>query len=87
MIDETLLASATMICKVFVDILRIMFKTDLQSWISPTMALVSSPIIVTLLMISNGVVINTSSVAQIILASILVTGAAIGVTEVQKKAT
>lgn len=80
-----LVAAATTVIKVFVDIVRISFPVR-PTWLSPVLAVVVGPIVVLLLMLSSGTILTTAAIAQAIIAGILAGGTAIGVTETQKRA-
>lgn len=80
-----LAAAATTLVKVIVDMLRLAFPNR-PSWVSPVLAVVLGPPVTLLLMIANGNAVTEVLVAQAAVAGILAGGAAIGVTEAQRRA-
>lgn len=76
--------AATTLVKVIVDAIRIATPSR-PSWISPVLAIGLGPLIMALLMVSNGDLLTQVTIAQSVIGGILAGGAAIGVTEAQKR--
>jgi len=84
---ETLVMQAiavTTISKILVDMTKLGFPT-MPSWVPPLAALVYSIAVAQLMLVASGVDLTRANIAQSILAGILAAGAAIGVTELQKR--
>lgn len=76
--------AVTTLAKILVDMTK-MAVPDAPKWIFPIIALGFSIIISILLMTANGMVLDSVNISQGILTAILAAGAAIGVTELQKR--
>lgn len=76
--------AVTTLAKVLVDMTK-MAAPDAPKWIFPLVALAYSLLISMLLMTANGMVLDSVNISQGILNAILAAGAAIGVTELQKR--
>lgn len=74
----------TTIAKILVDMTKLGFPT-MPTWVPPVCALVYSITVAQLFVIATGVDVSRQDVAQSILSGILAAGAAIGVTELQKR--
>jgi hypothetical protein len=73
------------IVKVLVDMTK-MANPELKPWVPPFTSTVFGIITAVLLDLSAGVSINSQTLATSVLAGILAAGAAVGVTELQKRA-
>lgn len=76
--------AVTTLAKVLVDLTKMAFP-DAAKWLFPVLAMVYSTLIGILMMLSSNVPLDSASIAQAILSAILAAGAAIGVTELQKR--
>jgi len=76
--------AVTTLAKILVDMTK-MTAPDAPKWIFPVAALGYSLVISMLLMTANGMVLDSINISQAILTAILASGAAIGVTELQKR--
>ena len=84
---ETLIIQAmaiTTVAKVLVDMTRLGYPKA-PRWIWPVAALVYSVVVSLLILAATGDAVTAQSVAQSILSAILAAGAAVGVTELQKR--
>lgn len=77
---------ATVFVKVFIDVVRLAFPTQMPTWLSPVLALVLGQVFVFLITISGGEVILASVISDIILAGVLAAGSAVGVTDLARRA-
>jgi hypothetical protein len=77
------LAAATLV-KLVIDIARM--AADLPRWVPPALAVVFGPLVVLLLMLSVGAALTTQTLASGALAGLFAAGAAVGVTEVSRRA-
>lgn len=77
--------SATAIAKTLVDLARM--SSDLPRWTPPVMAIIVGIGAVALMMLAEGTAFTAQLWGSIILAGILAGGQAVGVTELQKRAT
>jgi hypothetical protein len=78
-----LATAATTFAKLVVDLVRL--GVDMPRWGSPLLAWLAGTASIALLMVAEGQELTQPLVAQAILAGILAAGAAVGVTELQKK--
>lgn len=74
----------TTLAKVLVDMVK-MAAPDAPKWVFPALALGFSILIGVLMLSASGVPLSSENISQAILSAILAAGAAIGVTELQKK--
>lgn len=79
----TLSLAAVAVVKTVVDIIKLGWATP--QWIPPLMAVVVGPVSVVLLMMADAQPLTQQALAQAVLAGILAGGAAVGVTELQKR--
>jgi len=82
-LTQSVLAVVTL-AKVLVDMTK-MAVPDAPKWIFPLVALGYSLLISLLFTVANGLLLDAVTVSQAILEAILAAGAAIGVTELQKR--
>lgn len=74
----------TTLTKILVDMTK-MAVPDLPKWLGPVGALVYAIVIGQLMILASGVVLTPQGVSMSILSAILAAGAAVGVTELQKR--
>jgi hypothetical protein len=79
-------AAAATFVKVLVDVIRMAWSGDPPRWLSPALAIVAGVGIVVLLLMADGQPLNERTISGAVLAGILAGGAAVGVTELGKRA-
>lgn len=84
-----LAGSATLIAKIGVDLLRMAAPKgyELAPWASPALAVVFGIVACLLLMLASGTAFTSQTVATALLAGVFAGAAAVGATELQRRAT